>query len=172
MRSEDINGIREEDQKKLDKIKSVAHEIVGARVGAIQRKGEELENKLQDLIDKKGELFRSPISKAEVLEMAKEALREGKKKWFFDGILVPHLKNVQIQRATILSPEDFRVYSFSIESAWKLGYCVITEDDLVRAVGTLPDIGLASAERDAQIKKIDMEIAALEGQIKRELEKL
>lgn len=104
--------------------------------------------------------------------MLKEALAEGKKKSFMENILIPRVKDVQIQRANPLGDVDFRVYSFSPESVWKVVYAVITEKDLEEAVATLPEIGLSTAERDAQIKKIDAEIATLEGQVEKELKKL
>jgi hypothetical protein len=164
-----VQKIREEDQKKLGRVSATADGIARQRATEIQEKAQSLKNKLQELVDKKGELFSSPISKVEVFGMLKEALAEGKKRWFMDSILIPHVKNVQIQRATPLGDSDFRVYSFSPETVWKLAYAVITEKDLEEAVATLPDIGLATAERNVQIKKIDMEIAALEGKIEKEL---
>lgn len=123
-------------------------------------------------IDKKDEIRRSPRSKAETLQMAKEALRANKKEWFLDGVLVPHLRDLQIQKVNPLSPRDFRVYSFHPEDIWKIAYGVITEEDLEEAAKNLPDIGLSTAEREVQIKKLDAEIEALEAQIEKELKKL
>ena len=61
---------------------------------------------------------------------------------------------------------------FDRDDYWKLAYWILREEDLERAVETLPDIGLSFAEKDIQIKKIDKEIAAFESQIEKELKKL
>jgi len=172
LKLEEVRAMRLEDQKKTAKISGMANDIVTQKIEAIREKGKNLKNHLQELIDKKHELLRSPITKAEVLAMAKDALKENRRKWFFDGILVDHLKDVQAQRAVPMRPEDFRVHHFAIEQLWRLAYCVITEKDLEEAVKMLPDIGISCSERDKEIARLDMEIATLESRIEQELKKI
>jgi len=171
LKQEEIQKIREEDQKKIAKISGMADDIVTQRVDMIRERARSLKDELQSKIDKKHELLRSPITKAEVLEMCLAGLRENREKYFFEGIL-SHLKDVQIQRAAPLRPEDFRVHQFAIEQLWKLAYSVISEEDLKKAVKMLPDIGISCAERDKEIARLDGEIAALEDQIEKELRKV
>jgi hypothetical protein len=171
MDQDKINEIRKEDIKKLKKVQDKADEIVAKTVDAIQRKCQALRGKIQELIDKKGDILRSPYSKAEVLTLAKEALRKNRKELFFDGVLIPHLRDAQNQNDIALFPESVRRGICSERNFWKLAYLLITERDLEESVKALPDIGLSESEKDAQVKALDAEITALEGQIEKELKK-
>jgi len=168
----EIDKIRADDVKKMEKIKGKADEIAGQKMAAIQKKGEDLKNKLAELIEKKGNLFMSPCSKPELLELAKKALREGRQNLFFDGVLIPHLGAAQKHQAIALSPGDVQRNLCSERNVWKLAYCFITESDIEKAVEALPDIGLSEVERTAQVKKLDSEIMVLENQIENELKKI
>lgn len=172
LKIEEIQKIREEDQKKLKEVNSIADGIVGARTTKIRKKAQSLKDKIQELIDKKGEIFSASRSKTETLELAIDALRENRKKFFFEELIVPHLKDCQTGRTSFLHPDSVRVHLFTDRNIWRLAYIVITEADIKKAAELLPDIGMSIAERDAQIKKLDMEIAALEKQIQGELENL
>lgn len=172
LKIEEIQKIREEDQKKLREVNKLTDETVGRRTDKIQKKAQGLKDKIQELIDKKGEIFSAPRSKAETLELALDALRENWKKFFFEELLVPHLRDCQTGVDTFLSPDRIRVHLFTERNIWRLAYQIITEEDVKKAAAMLPDIGISCAERDAQIKKLDLEIAALERQVQKELENL
>ena len=167
LKQEEIVKIREADSKKLGKADAITDEVVGKRTGEIRKKGQILRDKLLEKIDKKAEVLSLPYSRAETLELALDALKENRKKWFFDELLVPHLKDCQVGRSTFLDPNVNRVYLFTDRNIWKLAYQVITENDVRAAIEMLPDpdIGISSSDRAAQIKKLDAEIAALEGQV-------
>jgi hypothetical protein len=167
LKQEEIVKIREADSKKLGKAEAITDEVVGKRTGEIREKGQILRDKLQEKIDKKAEVLSLPYSKAETLELALDALKENRKKWFFDELLVPHLKDCQVGRSTFLDPNVNRVFLFTDRNIWKLAYQVIAENDVRAAIEMLPDpdIGISSSERTAQIKKLDAEIAALESQV-------
>ena len=173
LKQEEIVKIREADSKKLGKADAITDEVVGKRTGEIRKKGQILRDKLLEKIDKKAEVLSLPYSKAETLELALDSLKENRKKWFFDELLVPHLKDCQVGRSTFLDPNVNRVYLFTDRNIWKLAYQVITENDVRAAIEMLPDpdIGISSSERAAQIKKLDAEIAALESQVE-DLKKL
>ena len=173
LKQEEIVKIREADSKKLGKAEAITDEVVGRWTGEIRKKGQILRDKLLEKIDKKAEVLSLPYSKAETLELALDALKENRKKWFFDELLVPHLKDCQVGRSTFLDPNVNKVYLFTDRNIWKLAYQVITENDVRAAIEMLPDpdIGISSSDRAAQIKKLDAEIAALESQVE-DLKKL
>jgi DNA repair exonuclease SbcCD ATPase subunit len=172
LKIEEIQKIREMDQRKLGEVNSITDGIVGARVGKIRKKAESLKAKIQELIDKKAETFTLPRSREETLELALDALKENWKKFFFEELLVPHLKDCQTGMTSFLNPDNVRVHLFTERNIWRLAYQIITEEDVKKAVEMLPDTGISSTDRDAAIKKLDLEILALEREIKKELENL
>jgi len=167
LKQSEIMEIREADSKKLGKADAVTDEVVGKRTGEIRKKGQILRDKLQEKIDKKVEVLSLPYSKAETLELALDALEENRKKWFFDELLVPHLKDCQVGRSTFLDPNSVRLHLFAERNIFKLAYQIITENDIKAGIAMLPDpdIGISSSDRAAQIKKLDGEIAALEAEV-------
>ena len=167
LKQEEIVKIRGEDQKKLGKVDNVTDEIVGRWTGEIRKKGQILRDKLLEKIDKKAEVLSLPYSKAETLELALDSLKENRKKYFLEDLLVPHLKDCQTGRATFLDPNVNRVYVATERNLWKLVYRIITEDDIKAAIEMLPDpdVGISSSARTQQIKKLDAEIAELEAQV-------
>lgn len=100
LKQDQMVKIRESDTKKLGKVDNVTDEIVGRRVDEIRKKGQAIKDKLQEKIDKKAEVLSLPYSKAETLELALDALKENRGKWFFEELLVPHLKDCQVGRST------------------------------------------------------------------------
>jgi len=171
LKQHEIDTIRQEDQKKLGIVNARADDVTKQKMGAIHEKSQRIKEKIQNLIDKKNDLLTAPLTKSETLELAKEALREGRKKVFFDGILMPHLRACQERRYSFLERGASSLHLLPPDHAWKLLYWVITEKDLLAASQELPDDGLPEAEREAQIKKVDGEIAALVNQIEKELQR-
>jgi len=171
MKPEDVQKIWEEDQKKLKAIDVAANDITKLTMDKVQKRCQTLKEKIRELIEKKREVLNQPHTKAELLEMAKDALREYKKE-FFDEMLASHLRACQNpEGGHILAPLHIKMF-FNRDDEWKLVYWIVTEGDLEKAMKTLPDIGLSEKDRGLEIKKLDEEIAALEGQIEKELRKL
>jgi hypothetical protein len=168
LKQEEIDKIRQEDGKKLERVMVMTEDIVKGKTAAIHEKSQSLKERIQKLLDKKHELLTAPLTKSETLELAKDALREGRKEIFLDGILMPHLRACQERKDSFLDRGASSVRLLRPEHAWKLLYWVITEKDLVEAAPSLPDDGLAEGEREAQIKKVDGEIAALVKQTEKE----
>jgi len=171
LKDHEIEKIKQEDEKKLGIVNARADDVARDKAAAIQEKSKSLKERIQKLIDKKHELLTAPLTKSETLELAKEALREGRKEVFFDNVLVPHLRACQQRKYSFLDRGASSLHLLPPEHAWKLLYWVITEKDLLEASQNLPDDGLPEAEREAQIKKVDGEIAALVNQIKKELQR-
>jgi hypothetical protein len=171
MKPEDVQKIWEEDQKKLRAVDTAANDLTKSITDRAQKKCQTLKDKIRELIEKKREVLNQPHTKAELLEMAKDALREHKKE-FFDEMLASHLRDCQNPEwGHILAPLHLRMF-FRPGDEWKLIYWIITEEDIEKAMKTLPDIGLSTVEKNAEIKKLDTEIAAIEDQIGKELKKL
>jgi hypothetical protein len=167
-KTEQIQQMRDQDVKRLERIKAKADQIAANKMAEIEDIRKKKEAKIEEKNDKKDAILRGPISKQEVLELCREALRENRRKFFFN-LLVQHVKAVQIRKSDPMSDRDFRVYVFHPDDIWKIAYAVITEKDLEEAVKELPDIGLTSIEKETQVKVLDSEIAALEDQIEKEL---
>jgi hypothetical protein len=167
-----INEIRNEDVKKLDKVQSEVDGIITSMTDAIRKKYKALKDKIAERIEKKADILISPRSKAEVLKLAKEALRKNRKELFFGEVLIPHLIDVQKHADIALHRESMRRGICSEKNFYKIAYLLITEKDLEEAIEALPNIGLSENEKDAQIKELDEEIAALGSQIEKELKKV
>ena len=171
-KQEEIQKILEEDERKKKGINAITDNFASKITGAIQKRVQQIKDKLIELLEKKKELLRLPLTKTETLEMAKSALRENRR-LYLDEFLAKHLSDCQTQNVDApLSPRSFSIGYFGRDDYWKLIYGIITEKSLEKAAETLPDIGLPAAEREAKTKKIDDEIAALESQIEKELKKL
>jgi len=170
LKQHEIDKIRQEDEKKLGIVHARADDLAKDKMAAIHERSIGLKEKIQKLIDKKHELLTAPLTKPETLELAKDALREGRKEIFLDGILMPHLRACQERKDSFLDRGASSVRLLPPDHAWKLLYWIITEKDLVEASQKLPDDGLPEAEREAQIKKVDGEIAALVRQTEKELQ--
>jgi hypothetical protein len=171
LKQEEIQKILDKDQEKRRAINTIADDLASKIKGTIQKKVQPLKDKLNELLERKKELLRLPLTKAETLEMAKEALKENKR-LYLNEFLMKHLSDCQTQNVDApLSPGSMMAAS-GRDDYWKLAYWILREEDLEKAIEILPDIGLPFAEKDVQIKKIDKEIAAFESQIEKELKKL
>ena len=172
LKIEEIEKILNEDQGKKKDLGVITDSIANEIKGSIEKRVQQLKDKLNKLLERKKEILWVPLTKAETLEAAKSALQENRR-LYLDEFLVKHLSNCQIQNVdNPLSPRTLFLDIFHRDDYWKLAYWIITEKDLEKAAETLPDIGLSSTERNAQIKKIDMEIAGLKVRIEKELKNL
>jgi len=171
LKESDIEKIRLEDHQKVRAATSRAEEIAEEKASKVREKCDVLKAQLQDLIDRKHDLFRAPRSKSETIALAKDALREGYEQYFFP-MLVGQLKDFQMRRANFLSPEATRVHFFNDVNLWRWVYSFVSDGVIDRAGEMLPEDGLSEKDRDLAIKKIDQEISDLEGRIEKELRKI
>jgi hypothetical protein len=169
---DEINEIRHQDEEKLKTVQRKADEIVMIRADAIHKRAQKSKDRIQELIDKKHNIFDQPFSKSYTLELLKTALRKKNKEWFFDNVLVPHARDCQIHASGPLSEPAMRLNIGNPDKVWKMMYHLITDKDLEEAVATLPDIGMSIQEKEAAITAIDKEIEALQSQIETELKKV
>ncbi len=168
---DEINEIRHEDQRKLETVKNITDTAIARKRDEIDIKAQRIKDRIQELVDRKGEVFDQPYSKSYTLELLKRGLKEKRKEWFC-GALAQHARDCQVHAAGPLDEANVRLGLGDERKIWKMVYAIISEEDLEEAVATLPDIGMSVAEKEAEIKKIDAEIETLKRQIKIELDKL
>jgi hypothetical protein len=143
-------------------------EIVARKIDKIQRHYQGLETQLQKLRDRRTELLTEPATREETLEQAKSRLQGGKKA-FIVSLLADHLTFCQESCVAPFSDLDLKMHLFDESKAWKLFFFSVTEGDLDEAFKSLPKIGISQADRDAAVKKIDDEIAAIRKEIDQDL---
>jgi hypothetical protein len=168
---ENLISAREEDLRKEKKLDAKMEDLKKKGMVTLQEKYETLKRRLKELLDNKQNLLQAPMTKGEILELSKHALRKYWKENSLEGFLVQHLQNAMERKNIPLDPSHVRLELFGRgrdDDAWKLVYWIITEKDLEKAASSLPDNGLAEAEREAQIKDIDEEISELEACLAKE----
>lgn len=169
LNQENLQSIREGDIQKEKGLNVKIEDLKKNHMADLQRKYESVKRKMKELLDRKQELLQAPMTKSEVLDLSKRALREYRKEYSLEAFLIPHFRRCQERRGLPLDPRELMMV-FGRENFWKLAYWIITEKDLEKAMALLPDdLGLSATERDAQIKAIDKEVSDLESQIEEEL---
>lgn len=150
----------------VEKVEAEAKQIAANEISAIQRKSQILSNKIAELGRKKIEVLKSPRPKSEVLGVARRSLMENRRRLLFDELLVPFLKIVQEKRSDDLFFDPHIRFPVDL---LRVAFCIFTEEDIKKAVEALPDNGLSESEIEAEIKKIDKEMAALASRVKEEV---
>jgi hypothetical protein len=170
MKAEQMDEIRKRDASRIKKITDDADTVVSKKMDTEAKKAQAYKDRIQELVDNKGLIFTSPSSKAETVALAKESLREYRRQFFMEDLIVQRLKDCQQRHDTFLHESSSKL--FWDRNGWRFLYAIVKEEDIDKAAEMLPDIGLSIAERDAKIKEIDKEISALEEQLEKELKKL
>ena len=168
---EERRNIKKKDQAVLKEATRNREEIVARKADEIQKQYEKIEEQIIQLKDQKEELFSGEITKEEILENAKNVLRD-ERKFFIESFLGAHLKNCQERNFMPFKRSDLKVRLLDPNHCWKLFFFAVDEKDLEEAVAGLPDIGMSMAERNAKIEEIDKEISRLSKLIKDDLEAL
>jgi hypothetical protein len=155
---EEIKRIRAVDQETLKTFMRKADTLKGQELDKLAKEYDEIRAKVQSLMDEKGDVLRSPMSKAELLEYAKGRLNTVQR----DAIsfLKGHLNACLLGHSMPfyeLAMKDM----FGEEKAYRLLWLFLQEKDIEPIVDSLEEVGLSAAERTVKIKQIDSEIAAL-----------
>ena len=157
-----LDKIHLEDGLKIERMESEAKNIETKQIAEIQEKTKILSDKLHSLTRQKINILRSPLPKSELLELAKEAWKETRRRLLFDEFLVPFLKIAQDRREV----QFFENIHLRIDFL-KAVYCIFTAEDIEEAVKALPDDGLSESEIEAEVKKLDKEMAALQNELRK-----
>jgi len=155
---EKIKEIREMDRGNLKSFISDAETIRAQALDKIEKEHRDLVEKIQALMDEKGDILRAPMSKAELLEYAKEELKKCRDTVL--SLLRTHLEACG-KGQDIPFNELAMKYMFSENKAFRLPWLILTDKDIKGLVDGLPEIGITVAERDVKIAAIDEQIAEL-----------
>jgi len=168
--NEEMRNVKMGDEQALQKVSKDVETIKSIKIEEIERRYNEIAAKIKALQDEKHELMRAPMTKEELLDLAKNNLR-GRKESVLRDILAAHLKDCQTARAFPFDPSIFR-RTFDEVKGWRLAYFAISEADVEEAVNQLEAVGIPEAERTAKIEKIDKDIAELSSLAEKESQAL
>jgi hypothetical protein len=158
--------------KTMQNVGRTADTIKAIRLDELEKRYEATKRRIEELNDRRHDLILAAVPKSELLEMAKQALRDMKKQEFTDSVLMPLLQQCQEKGIPPFDPTWARV-KFDPDQCWRLLYLCITEEEIEAAVAQLPDdVGIPKPERDRRLKEIDTEIAALVEQVEKDLAEL
>ncbi len=157
------------DSDRLKEASKKARLIYNRKVDDMAVEYNQLLSQMRDLQDEKYRILESPLTKEDLLEIAKVELPK-KQKEFKETFLREHFAECQIRRQTPLSDLNFRLNLG--DDAHMLIYLLLSGDDIERAISSLPEIGITKKARDAKLKNIEKEIAELSRIIEGEAEKL
>lgn len=157
---EKLDEIRVKGEFKIEGLETKTKVIAEREAAKIQEKGQILSNKIRELVRMKMEILKSPRPKTDMREIAMKSYRENKERAFSE-FLVPLLKICQEHRWNSLFEDHVRLPIDPL----KFAFAIFSEDEIKRAVEALPDEGRTKKEIEADIIKVDEEIAEIEAQI-------
>jgi hypothetical protein len=150
------DAIREFEQK--------AQKAMENKANAFRAKFQEILDEIRALNDEKYKIQQSPLTKGELLQLAKAEL-EKKKKELIPNLLRKHLESCQIKKDQVFSEVSVIAKLFPRNEFWKLFYYLVDEEALKSAVDSLPELGgLSKAARTKRIMEIDQKIDELKSQ--------
>ena len=157
-----VLNAREKNRQNLKEMDSAMQTIEAKALDAIQKKHNEIEQKIKALQEEKAELLTGETTKNEVIKNALSQLKVRRNE-LIEYCLKPALESC---KASNLTP--FTGHLLSDEKARDIIYLVLTEKDIKEAVSGLPDTGLTEEERKTKVKQIDQEISQLLANLKAE----
>ena len=132
-----------------------------SKVNGFREKYQEILDEIRILNDEKYKIQQSPLTKSELLQLAKSEL-EKKKKELIPNLLRKHLESCQIKKDQVFSEASIIAKLFPRNEFWKLFYYLVDEDALKSAVDSLPELGsLSKAARTQRVMEIDQKIDEL-----------
>jgi hypothetical protein len=161
---DELREINRQAREKIEGLKGKIEDQKRHAAAGVENQYNEILDKIKGLQTEKEKLLVAPMSKEELLRLAKEQFNLQRERSLIDG-LIDHLKGCQTGIIRPFDPDKIR-YSFPADMGLLLFYFVITEKDIERAVSALED-GITEEEREKKIKEIDKEIAGLENLINR-----
>ena len=160
-----VFNAREKNRQNLKEMDSSMRTIETKALDAIQKKHDEIKQKIEALQEEKAELLTGETTKNEIIKNALSQLKVRRNE-MIEHYLKPALESC---KASNLAP--FTGHLLSDEKARDIIYLVLTEKDIKEAVSGLPDTGLTEEERKTKVKQIDQEINGLLATLKAEGQK-
>jgi hypothetical protein len=116
--------------------------------------------RIKELHDEAHEAMKLPITKEELLKVAKAELREGRER-AIGKYIMDQLKGAQAGYITPFSQTGCN-HTFSDDlNVWQLFFLAVSEKDIEFAVESLEETGVPANEREARIKAINEEVQRL-----------
>jgi hypothetical protein len=153
-----IKEIRAVDKDNLKNFINNAETIKGQALDKIEKKYQGLVENIKGLMDEKEAILRAPMSKAELLEHARNELNKNRVEVI--ALLATHLEGCQKGHDTPFGERAMR-WMFAEDKAYRLLWLFLTEKDIKAIVDGFNEIGIPAAERDAKIAAIDDQIGKL-----------
>ncbi|WP_319405143.1 hypothetical protein [uncultured Desulfosarcina sp.] len=152
-------------QDAIRNFERTAKQAMENRVVAFKEKIQKILDEIRALDNEKYQVQRSPLTKGELLELAKAEL-EKKKNEFIPDLLRKHLESCQVRKDLVFSDAAVIAKLFPRNEFWKLFYYLVDEETLKSVVDSLPDAGgLSKTARVNKIREIDKKIEALKSQV-------
>lgn len=150
-----VLNAREKNRQNLKEMDSAMQTIETKALDAIQKKHDEIKQKIEALQEEKAEWLTGEITKNEIIKDALSQLKVRRSE-LIEHYLKPELENC---KASNLAP--FTGHLFPDYIARDIVYLVLTEKDIREVVSGLTDTGITDAERKTRVKQIDQEISEL-----------
>lgn len=157
-----VLNARNKSRQNLKEMTSAMQTIEGKALDVIQKKHNEIEQKIKVLQDEKTELLTGEITKNELIKDALSQLKMRRSE-LIEYYLKPHLESC---KGANLAP--FTGHLLPDEKARDIVYLVLTEKDIKEAVSGLAETGITEEERKTKAKQIDQEISQLLANLKAE----
>ena len=165
LENQSIRDERKRDEERAAAFNAKLESLRDAATTAASRRYEDLSQRLKDLLTQKEELQKAPLTREEVLLLAREALAAAQRECSLESFLSKHLQACMERKGVPLSPAFLKSEFLPPADHWKIFYCLASEDVLKKAAALLPSGGLSRQEREKQIQKIDSEISSLEAEL-------
>ena len=141
--------------------------LIAIKQEKIRREFVEIENKLKGLQSRRGELYRAKLLKEEYGGVVKQSFSSVRSR-----ILDRFKGHVKESRENGTIPFDFKNTQFLFKD-WEIHlimFLALTDKDVDEIIESLPEGGMSSAERDAELEVIEKSIEDLKSSLKSEIE--
>jgi hypothetical protein len=153
-----VKEIRAGDKNNLKKFTDNAKTIRAQALDKVEKEHRGLMEKIKALMDEKEAFLRAPMSKAELLNHAKDELQKCRAAAI--SLLATHLEDCQKGHSAPFYELAMRSM-FAEDKAYRLLWLFLSEKDVETIVKGFDEIGIPAAERDAKIAAIDAQIGKL-----------
>lgn len=141
----------------LEAVTHLKDEIIQLRMAYHDHDLNGFRKRIEELQDQRTFVLQAPMNKKEFLARVKELVHDAKKQALNRLVLMP----LATTKESNLLPTLETRREFPEHNLWSLLYLAISDEDLEKVVGELPDTGLSTEERKAKVDEINAEITKL-----------
>jgi hypothetical protein len=162
-----IEAIRDADHLNRVKLNNRATTLRSRLLDNLEKEHNALREKIDKLIEKKGDVLRGPASKADFVLATKEQWKNERQ--YIKDFLITHMADCQ-QRSEEPFSAAFAKHLLEGINGRYLFFYIIDEKDIDDMAASLPEIGLSAKQKEKRIKELDEEINQLAAQLPKEEE--